>query len=75
MIQLWLYLFHNIKPNIASDNSTVEADKEPTLDTNAVNHSEQSDTLQPFPARSSPVSGDVLMIFMGRFQLIQLHSL
>lgn len=75
MIQLWLYLFHNIKPNIASDNSTVEADKEPTLDTNAVNHSEQSDTLQPFPARSSPVCGDVLMIFMGRFQLIQLHSL
>lgn len=75
MTQLWPYLFHDIKPKVALDNSTAAADKEPALGTNAVNHSEQSDTLQPLPARSSPVSGDVLMIFMGRFQLVQLHSL
>lgn len=73
-IQPWLYLFHNTKPKAPSDNSPVEADKEPMLDTAAVNLSEQATTLQPFQARSSPVIGHVLMKFMGKFQLIQLHS-
>lgn len=44
MIQPWLYLFHNTKPKEASDNSMVEADKEPMLDTNTVNLSEQANT-------------------------------